>query len=170
MDPADFIDDATEALQTFLASFSELRLAPDGPPRMGQDLYSTQASDLEAKWGASIHLGGNAGGRWELCLICNQAAFVAIARDMFALEPDQIPEQSEAADALSEAANVVGGSLKTRIVARHSQSLSLGLPSFRAGDQCLASVHASARAALQRLTGPGTLLWVGLGHQQAFAT
>jgi hypothetical protein len=111
--------------------------------------------DADVRFGSSIALTAEGGG-WQLAVMGNKASCEALTRNLFAMEPDEVPEMDDMADALGEIANVAAGVMKASRQ-EAGQSVQLGLPLFLTSKSCLEFFAEGIEGMAQTLRGADSL-------------
>lgn len=147
MAPAQVLQEAVKAVVTTCAIQMDLELTIEenpGDPRQAQ-----------VEFGSSIALTAENGG-WNLAVMANGPGCRELTRALFAMEPDEVPDMEDIADAMGEIANVAAGVLKSSR-AEAGQAVQLGLPLFLEGRSCFEFFASGIQGMAQTIHGPREL-------------
>lgn len=149
LSPEEILHEALEALiKTSESSFPELEFEPIGDP--------AHFSPEHVEYGSCISL-ARPQGSWNLAVVATEDTCKKMARALLCMEPDEEVGNEELADAMGEIINIVAGVFKTRLAEREKQviPISLGLPLFLVGAECLEYTAKGIRLISQKIAGPG---------------
>lgn len=106
----------------------------------------------EISYGSTIALTGDSV-NYTYALVCDEPTAHWLARRLFELDADEVPELADIADALNEFPNVAGGRWKA-LREPHGERYQLGLPLFMRGNAWLKFFSKGVNAVSQHLVGP----------------
>ncbi len=144
--PVRVLQEAVDSTVATCATQMKLALAVSDEP---DDLR-----DARVDFGSTIALTTEHHGGWNLAVMADAASCHAIARMLFAMEPDEEPEPEDLADGLGEIVTVAAGLLKVKRLAA-GQKVQLGLPLFVEGRSCSEVVASGLQGLSRSLVGPG---------------
>lgn len=145
--PAQVLQEAVKSVVDTCAIQMDLMLEVDPNP--------SDPREAEVEYGSSIALTAENGG-WNLAVMANKAGCEELTKALFAMEPDEIPEMEDMADAIGEIANVAAGVLKSAR-AKAGQAVQLGLPLFLEGKSCIEFFASGIQGMAQTVRGPNGL-------------
>lgn len=145
--PVQVLQEAVKAVIDTCRIQMEIDLEVDADP--------SDPREAHVEYGSSIALTAENGG-WQLAVMGSKGGCETLSRGMFAMEPNEMPEMEDLADAMGEIVNVAAGVLKSSR-ADAGQKVQLGLPLFMEGSSCLEFFASGLEGMAQTVLGPDGL-------------